>query len=151
MAMEKYPLDWLKTSCEQVYCRTIAERTWRKWLRLCQVPQYAREVVKEQALWLLTLAYLKKPDPSKKVTLFQVKFKLAENEIVEFYLAEEIYNACYTNAIGKDLPEIILRVTGKQISLRTLYRRAKKRRVTLKASQKLTRPEVEQWIEWATA
>ncbi|MFK0731528.1 MAG: hypothetical protein ACIWVG_10260 [Gloeotrichia echinulata HAB0833] len=148
--MEKYPLDWLKRSCEQVYCNTIAERTWRKWLRLCQVSQYAREVVKEQALWLLTLAYLKKEGkPNQKITLFQVKFKLS-NQLINTSLSAAIDNAFYTDVFGKDLPEIILRVTGKQISLRTLYRWAKKQRIILRASQKLTRPEVEQWIQWAT-
>lgn len=149
--MEKYPLDWLKTSCEQVYCHPIAERTWRKWLRLCQVPQYAREVVKEQAMWLLTLAYMKKLEPNKKFTLFQIKFKLSGNPFAELHLAEAIYNACYTNAVGKDLPEIILRVTGKQVTLRTLYRWARKQRVTFKVSKRLSRPEVEQWIRWAVA
>ncbi|MEH2283510.1 MAG: hypothetical protein V7K90_19620 [Nostoc sp.] len=60
-----------------------------------------------------------------------------------------IYNACYTNAVGKDLPEIILRVTGKQVTLRTLYRWARKQQVTFKVSKRLSRPEVDQWIRWA--
>ncbi len=149
--MEKYPLDWLKTSCEQVHCRPIAERTWRKWLRLCEVQQYAREVEKQQALWLLTLAYMKKLEPNKKFTLFQIKFKLSGNPYAELHLAEAIYNACFTNAVGKDLPEIILRVTGKQVTLRTLYRWAQKQRITFKLGKRLTRPEVEQWIRLAAA
>lgn len=148
---QKYPLDWLKRSCEQVYSQTIAPRTWRKWLRLCQVEQYSREVNKEQGLWLLTLAYLKKQEkPNKKITLFQVKFQLS-NQLLHLYLSQAIDNTYYSDALGKDLPSIILRVTGKQISLRTLYRKAKQRQTTLKVSQKLSRQEIQQWIEWATA
>lgn len=149
--MEKYPLDWVKVSCEEVFCRSINERTWRNWLRLCQVQPYSREVDSEQTLWLLTLAYMKKPQPTKKITLLQIKFKLKEKPFTQLHLAEAIYNARFANAQGKDLPEIILRVTGRQVTLRTLYRWAQKQRVTFRCSKLLTRTEVEQWIQWATA
>ncbi|MBD2512915.1 hypothetical protein H6G91_38070 [Nostoc muscorum FACHB-395] len=148
---KKYPLDWLKLSCEKVYCCSITDRTWRKWLRLCQVPQYSREVETEKAIWLLTLAYMKKLKPCQKFTLLQIKFKLKENPFSELHIAEAIYDACFTNAKGADLPEIILRVTGRQVGLRTLYRWAQKQQVTFGVGKQLTRPEVEQWIRWATA
>ncbi|WP_193199731.1 hypothetical protein [Nostoc sp. MG11] len=149
--MDKYPLDWLKLSCEKVYCRSITDRTWRKWLRLCQVLPYSREIDTQKALWLLTLAYMKKLQPCQKITLLQIKFKLKENPLAELHLAEAIYDARFTNAKGRDLPEIILRVTGKQVALRTLYRWAQKQQVTFQVEKRLTRPEVEQWIRWATA
>ncbi|MCG6138768.1 MAG: hypothetical protein MET45_29950 [Nostoc sp. LLA-1] len=149
--MEKYPLDWVKISCENVYGRSITDRTWRNWLRVCQVLPYSREVDQKTALWLLTLAYMKKLQPCRKITLLQIKFKLKEKPLAELHLAEAIYDARFTNAKGKDLPEIILRVTGKQVTLRTIYRWAKKQQVAFQVGKRLTRPEVEQWIRWATA
>jgi hypothetical protein len=83
--------------------------------------------------------------------LLQIKFKLQENPLFQLHIAEAIYDARFTNALGKDLPEIILRVTGRQVTVRTLYRWAQKQRVTFTLGKRLTRPEVEQWIQWAAA
>ncbi len=149
--MNNYPSLWLKITCEQIYRKQITSRTWRDWLRLCQVPQYSREVGSKQALLLLTLAHLKRENPYKKITLLQIKLKLSSNSYAEVQLVEAMNNAYYTTARGKDLPEIILRITGKQVTLRTLYRWAQKQQVHLKAGETLSRPEVERWIQWATA
>lgn len=149
--MNNYPSLWLKITCEQIYRKQITSRTWRDWLRLCQVPQYSREVGSKQALLLLTLAHLKRENPYKKITLLQIKLKLSSNSYAQVHLVEAMNNAYYTTARGRDLPEIILRITGKQVTLRTLYRWAKKQQVDLKAGETLSRPEVERWIQWATA
>jgi hypothetical protein len=148
----EYPIDWMKTACESVYRSAIADRTWRDWLRICEVAPYKKEVTKQQAVYLLTLARIKMESPrNKKVTLFHVKWKLRSEPLAEMQLHEAVTNAYYTNATGADLPEIILRCTGRKVNIRTLYRWAEKHRVAFTKGKRLSKPEVEQWLSWASA
>ncbi|HEY9748374.1 MAG TPA: hypothetical protein V6C63_06840 [Allocoleopsis sp.] len=150
MSEKEYPLEWVKMAADQVYGSCLSERAWRKWLRICKVKPWSRSVGSEQATWLLTLAYLKKSYPRKSIGYVHVKQQLKSAPMPEYLLQEQIDNAFYAQATGKDLPDLIRQVTGRVVTLRTLYRWADKHKLQFGASKPIPKPEVQRWIDIAS-
>jgi hypothetical protein len=148
--MNTYPLDWVRLAAHQVYGRPLGDRAWRKWLRVCQVPQWSREADTDQATLLLTLAYLKRQHPRKAIGIVHLKQQLKTGPVSEVWLKEQVEQAFYTQATGKDLPHLLRQVTGKRVTLRTLYRWARKHRLQFGASQPIPRSEIQRWIDIAS-
>lgn len=150
MQDKEYPLEWVKMAAEQVYGSCLSDRGWRKWLRICQVKQWSRTVETTQATWLLTLAYLKKLYPRKRLGLVHVKQQLKLSPYTPVQLQEQVDQAFYAQATGKDLPNLIRQVTGRTVTTRTLYRWADKYKLTFGVSKPIPRPEVQKWIDIAS-
>jgi hypothetical protein len=150
MEENEYPLEWVKMASDQVYGACLSERAWRKWLRICKVKQWSRVVGVEQATYLLTLAYLKKSHPRKAIGYVHVKQQLKLTPYTHQQLQEQIDQAFYAQATGRDLPNLIRQVTGRKVTIRTLYRWAEKHKLQFGVSKPIPHPEVQRWIDIAS-
>lgn len=150
MEDKQYPLEWVKMACDQVYGKNLSDRAWRKWLRICKVKAWSRSVEPEQATYLLTLAYLKKSHPRKAIGFVHVKQQLKVMPCSHKQLQEQIDQAFYAQAKGRDLPNLIRQVTGRVVTVRTLYRWADKYKLQFGVSKPIPKPEVQKWIDIAS-
>lgn len=148
--IKEYPLEWVKMAADQIYGSCLSDRAWRKWLRICKVKQWSRSVEMEQATYLLTLAYLKKSHPRKAIGFVHVKQQLKVTPYTHQQLQEQIDQAFYSQATGKDLPNLIRQVTGRVVTIRTLYRWADKYKLQFGAGKRIPKPEVQRWIDIAS-
>lgn len=153
--MKSLPIAWVKESCEAIAGKRIAERTWRDWLRICEVERHKREATPEQAAYLCALANLRRDRPRAKITLSHIKIKLTQWQLPMEAIADRCYECFYTQATGRDLPTIIRQVTGRTVSTRTLYRWANEHGLAFglskKAPVKIPRAEIQKWIDIAAA
>ena len=147
MTEKTLPLDWIKTACEAIYGRAIADRTWRGWKRICEIDGYQREASATQAAHLCTLAKLKRDRPNIQIGLFQIRMEMTRLERPVEAIASQVYDCFYTKATGRDLPTIIRQVTGRTVSTRTLYRWAEKHNLRFRLSEKIPRQQIQKWID----
>lgn len=148
--IKEYPLEWVKMAAEQVYGVGVADRTWRKWLRICRIQAWSRNATIHEATLLLTLAYLKKAHPRKAIGYVHVKQQLKAAPISPYQLHEQIDEAFFSQATGRDLPNLIRQVTKKTVSIRTLYRWADKYKLRFGLRESIPRPEIQKWIDIAS-
>jgi hypothetical protein len=163
--MTTYKLSDVKQVCEAIYDRPIVDRTWRKWKASLSLPKYVKEISQAQMEQLLTLANLKRSKPYDKVTLTQV-IKSKQATLKEFQEARNNYTLYLIpdECRGDSLPEVIRMVTGRQVSLKSLYRWGKmlnkhyssnsnytKDEVLLYISQTLIKPRAKKAARYATS
>lgn len=150
MSQNKYPTRWIKLAADQIIGKEVAPSTWRKWLRLFNVPAWERSLTTDQAILICTYAHLRKSKPNEQIGIIAVKHRLREVPLNAETLQEQIEQGLFINAKGKDLPRLIRQYTGKQVTLRTLYRWADKHKLEFGASKRLGRPEIKKWLELAS-
>lgn len=147
-----YPLDWVRTAARQIYSRELSDRTFRSWLRICNVKPYSREVTKKACVYILTLAYLKKDAPKASIGLVAIKQFIKQNRHQpDEWLVSELSEAFSSELKGNRLGVWLYHITGKKVSTRTLYRWAKQHSLTFGISQKIPKPEIDKWIAIANS
>ena len=147
--MNKYPLDYIKKAADFLYGSTVSDRAWRKWKRIFYVAAHQKNIDKDTAVMLLTLADLRLRNPRKKYTQVDVKHYLATANYNPNFLEETLDAALYSKVLGKQLPTLIRQVTGRKVTIRTIYRWSKSHRLEFKASKIIPRHEVEEWLKIA--
>lgn len=147
---KKYFASWIKQAADQVYGKKIAHSTWRKWLRIFGVRSWERCLTSEQSVMLLTYAHLRKLHPNREMGVIAVKKYLQQLPNGHQSLKEQVDNALLMRVSGKELPHVIRQYTGKQVSLRTLYRWASKHQLDFAASKKIEPQQVTRWLEIAS-
>lgn len=116
---------------ELCYGKPISDRTWRRWRHSIGIRCLDRHPIttltERQALWLAAYAHLKRLQPRGKHELRDAANFLNSDPKTHrmFYSIDITQNGFY----GRDLPAIIERMTGKKLSLRTVYRIAKKQNI----------------------
>lgn len=128
--MKTYTVKQARQMVELCYGKPISDRTWRRWrysLGIRCNEHQVTSLTERQALWIAGYAYLKRLHPKVKHNLEDV-VKILENDSrlhQMFYGIDVTQNGFY----GRELPAIIQRMTGKQLSLRTFYRIAEKQNI----------------------
>lgn len=148
--MNEYPLSWIRTAADQLYHRKVSDRAFRNWLRICKIQPWSRTVNKTQALHLLTMAYLKGQNPKASIGWVRLRQHLKSAPIPEEWLEIQVKQAMFATAKGRDLPQLIRQVTGRRVSIRTLYRWSKKYRLTFGVNEPIPKAELLQWFKIAS-
>ncbi|MDZ8066981.1 MAG: DNA-binding protein [Nostoc sp. DedQUE08] len=147
---EAYTLAWVKTACEHVLGKSISIRAWRKWLRICGVKQYARQVRLKECCYLLGLAYLKSQNLFKKYSLSDVSLLLKKDQERFAQFGIDLEEPDFPLS-GRELPNFIYDRTKRKISLRTVYRWAEKHSIPFSVSRIIPPQELIRWLELGNA
>ncbi len=147
---DKYPVQWIKLAADQTYGSEVASSTWRKWLRLFNVRAWDRHIKSEQAILLLTYAHLRRHNPNKGIGVIDVRNYLKTVPYSAKTLREQVEEALFIQATGRDMPTLIRQYTGKAVTLRTLYRWAKRHKLEFGASKPILKPELKRWLDIAS-
>lgn len=137
-----YPELWVRAVCVKLYGSPICDRTWRKYKRICKVPDGRKNpsdgerwVSKTHCQWLMMLAYIRreqkrgdKPPVGWKsgVTLKQIVTRLNEPKVktaLDQALGDEII---IEGIKGCDVPLWLNHQIGRSPHIRTLRRWAEK-------------------------
>lgn len=143
-----YPLEYIQRAATLIYGRNITSRTWRRWKRICKIGAHKRSVSYEQAVYVLTLAYLRRKYPRKLISIIQIKDQLKEKPFTQEQLQEAL-NFDNVPVLGKELPNYLRQRTGRQVTLRTLYRWAQNYRLEFGASRYIPAEELNRWVNLA--
>jgi len=146
-----YPVNWVRLACQHIYGHVIADTTWRLWLRTCQVKPRTKDVSKQVAQWLMTLAFLKREKPlggrGNQVRLIDCIALLKSKPHLVAQLDQEMRDAIYVEGLdGRQLPEFIYRATRRMVSVRTLYRWAKKHKVNFRVGRAIAPSDIDRLI-----
>lgn len=136
--MKTYTIQEVRNMCEFAYGSQIADSTWRKWrtkLGMNKSNNLTNNFTENQTIWLVAYARLKYLQPNRKHTLKQVidfLKKVPELEIVN------TFNYTGNKVLGKQLPQFIENQTGKRTSIKTLYRKAKLKKIEFSINRMYT-------------
>lgn len=139
---EGYPERWVRANCVELYDGAICDRTWRKYKRICRVPDGRKNpkdtepmVDKTYAQRLFMLAYMRceQKRGNKHPAGWQSRISLKEiitrlnQPATKVALDQALGNGVRIDGVlGKDVPNWLQRQLGKSVSVRTLRRWAKK-------------------------
>lgn len=147
---DKYPVHWIRLAANQIYGSDVAYSTWRKWLRLFNVRPWVRDLTTEETVLILTYAHIRKFSPNKSVGVIDVKKHLKQQPYPVEKLKEQIEEALFIKATGRDLPILIRQYTGKNVTLRTLYRWAKKHQLDFGLNTPVCKLDLKKWLDIAS-
>ena len=121
--MIKYKLTKVKTVCEGIYGQKLSDRTWRKWRSQLGFDGYVKEISEAKMEQLLIYSYLKRIRPYDKITLLEIMEARADvlqclRECCTTHKPHIIPDQCR----GTGILGLIEMVTGRSVSLATLYR-----------------------------
>jgi hypothetical protein len=147
---DKFPAYWIKLAVDQVYGTEVASSTWRKWLRLFDVKPRSHYLTVEQSIFLLTYAHLRRYKPNKGLGVIDVKNHLKAYPYALKTFKEQVEQALFIETKGRDMPTLIRQYTGKTVTLRTLYRWAKRHKLEFGVSKPILKPELKRWLDIAS-
>ncbi|RUR77055.1 hypothetical protein PCC6912_40140 [Chlorogloeopsis fritschii PCC 6912] len=139
-------LDLVRRGCMDVYDNPISDRTWRRWKRIVMIPEYAKTVTQEQAIALLTLAFMKREMPKAKLTYLKVRQRLAAYPELDNKLSQRLIDIANTFCVGTDLPDIIYQFACRRVSIRTLYRWGKKYQIPFSTEARYNHADIMRWV-----
>lgn len=149
---DKFSIPWLQAAAEHVYGKSITDRSFRKWLRICGIKPYSREVSKSDCKIILGLAFLKSQQPYKKFTRLDAMKLIISDRMLSQNLNEALGDSIVVERLpGKQAPTFIQRSTGRVVSVRTLYRWAKKHGLKFSAKTPVPRTTLDKFLEIAVA
>jgi hypothetical protein len=146
----EYPMEWIKFGVDQFFGSEISPSGWRKWLRLIGVRPWKRTLSPQESIYLITYAHLRKKSPNKPIGLIAIKRHLQQIPYTPEMLAEQVEKGVFTPVTGRDMPTVIRQHTGKQVSLRTLYRWAEIHKLEFGVSKPMPKSEIQKWIDIAS-
>lgn len=137
-----YPELWVRAVCVQLYGSPICDRTWRKYKRICKVPDGRKTpsdseqwIGKTHCQWLMMLAYIRREQKrgdkppvgcNSGVTLKQIVTRLNESG-VKAALDKSLGDEIVIDGIkGCDVPLWLNHQIGRSPHIRTLRRWAEK-------------------------
>lgn len=140
-----YKLSDVKLVCDAIYGRTINPRTWIRWKKQAGINVDCRcKIINYEELGrLITLAALKKKQPTKDFRLTEI-IQAKQNVLDEYYANKYNYqkflvpNSCK----GCELLGVLNIATGRDISLRSLYRLGKKANIAVHLNNSYSKDEV---------
>jgi len=140
--MNEYPERWVRAKCVELYDGAICDRTWRKYKRICRVPDGRKNpkgtepmLDKTYAQRLFALAYMrceqKRGDnpPAGWQSGIDLKeiIKRLNQPVIKAIVDQQLKDGVIIDGVlGKDVPSWLQRHLGKSVSARTLRRWAKK-------------------------
>ena len=144
--------------CAVVYGRPFSDRVWRKWKNEilefpAADPRVGQWFTEFQVKCLLVLAYLKRQNRWKHYTYEQVLVEMAKlrrNEEQWRFLAaiaEAPKNTLLQPCYGRELPQVLERLTGCQINPRRLYRIAKRKGQEFSRAKQYSTKQINWWVE----
>jgi hypothetical protein len=143
--------------CSLVYGRTITDRTWRNWKRACEIspadPRVGEWLTEFQVKCLLVLAYLKKGNRWNHYSYEQVLVTMAKlrrtPEQAKFLqaIAEAPVNTLVQPCYGRELPQVLEKLTGCHINPRRLYNIAKRKGQKFSRAKQYNTRQINWWIE----
>lgn len=147
--LDTYDIKAVKQAADYLYKSTISDRTWRKWKKHLYMPKNAKTVSYDHAVCLLVFALLRREHPRAKYRIKEIKDYLKEHPYTKEMLKEQMDEALKAEVLGKELPTVIRQVTGRNVTLRTIYRWSKVYKLDFAASKPIPPKEVQKWIDIA--
>jgi hypothetical protein len=147
---DTYEIKAVKQAADYLYKKTISDRTWRKWKKHLYIPKNAKTVIYDHAVCLLVFALLRREHPRTKYRITEIKNYLEEHPYTKEMLKEQMDEALKAQIVGKQLPTLIRQVTGRNVTLRTIYRWSKAHKLDFAASKVIPHKEVQKWIDIAS-
>lgn len=144
--LQEYFQKDVKKAADFIYGSVLSDRAWRKWKRLLYIPRGSKTVDYDEAVCLLTFAYLRKAHPRTNYKKPDIKKYILSSPYTPESLKEKLDEAFKAKVLGKDLPVVIRQVTGRTVTLRTIYRWSKVYEMDFSASKVIPHQEVERWI-----
>lgn len=149
--MEKeYQICNIRNAANQIYGKEISPSAWRKWLRLFDVPRWSRTLTAQQSLFILTYAHLRKQNKIVEIGKKKVIEEIKKIPKSPEKLYECVDETLFQYARGRDLPCVIRQVTGRQVSLRTVYRWAEAHKLKFGANTVIDSKDVQRLIDIAS-
>lgn len=150
-----FPELWVRAHCVSLYGGPIANNTWSKYKKICQVNDFRKSAFKDRliskthAQWLFMLAWIRheqrrgdgtKPPAGRGsgVSLEQIILRLNSNPALKQKLDESMGDSIILNGVlGRDVPDWISMQIGKKPSPRTIRRWSKEHNIPFGLNQKV--------------
>jgi hypothetical protein len=141
-----YRLCDVKIVCERIYGYSINPRTWIRWKNFLAISPRLKEINFDEMCRLLTYAKMKREKPYKQFTLLDVMQSKGDflKEMKDVNRNEKMFIPAMCK--GKDLPSLIKSLTGRELSLRAMYRISEKVNMNYRINSLYTKNDIERLI-----